>query len=92
MFERLFGRPFLGLLLGLAYIGHSVWIFEGHPSALAAGCRNADVLIVDGDMVPHLQEDWTAVASSVMRHREIYVHDRASSSQSHRCFFVTGPL
>src|SRR6266545_2135938 len=72
--------PFLGLLLGLAYIGHSVWIFEGHPSALAAGCRNAVVLIVDGDMVPHRQGDWTAVASSVMRHREIYVHDRASYS------------
>jgi len=35
--------PFLGLLLGFAYIGHSVWVFEGHASALAAGCRDADV-------------------------------------------------
>jgi hypothetical protein len=69
--------PFLGMLLGFAYIGHAVWVFEGHQSALAAGCRNADVLIVDGGMVPHLQSDWQVVAASAMRRREIYVHDRA---------------
>ena len=34
--------PFVGLLMGLAYIGHAVWVFEGHPSALTAGCREAD--------------------------------------------------
>src|SRR4051812_1132520 len=28
--------PFLGFLLGFAYIGHAVWVFEGHASALAA--------------------------------------------------------
>ena len=72
--------PFLGFLLGFAYIGHAVWVFEGHPSALAAGCRDADVLIVDGSMVPHLQKDWMAIASSVMRTPEIYVHDRATYS------------
>jgi len=72
--------PFFGFLLGFAYIGHSVWVFEGHESALAAGCREADVLIVDGGMVPHLREDWAAVASSVMRHAEIYIHDRATYS------------
>ena len=49
--------PFLGILLGFAYIGHTVWVFEGHPSALEAGCREADVLLVDGAMVPHLQGD-----------------------------------
>jgi hypothetical protein len=70
--------PFIGLLMGLAHIGHAVWLFEGHPSALAAGCRDADALFVDGAMVPHLQEDWVAVASSAMRHDEIYVHDRAA--------------
>jgi len=72
--------PFFGILLGFAYIGHAVWIFEGHGSALVAGCRDADVLIVDGAMVPHLRTDWSAAASSVMRSREIYVHDRATYS------------
>lgn len=72
--------PFFGLLMGFAYIGHSVWIFEGHASALAAGCRHADVLIVDGGMVPYLTEDWTSVAASVMRNAEIYMHDRRTYS------------
>jgi hypothetical protein len=72
--------PFLGIIPGFAYIGHAVWVFEGHPSALAAGCREADVLIVDGAMVPYLQADWTAVASSAMKRPEIYVHDRATYS------------
>ncbi len=72
--------PFLGMLLGLAYIGHSVWVFEGHPSALAAGCRDADVLLVDGAMVPHLGADWHRVAAGTMRRPEIYVHDRQSFS------------
>ena len=72
--------PFFGMLSGLAYIGHSVWIFEGHASALAAGCKEADMLIVDGLMVPHLQADWQAIASSVAPHIQIYVHDRESHS------------
>ena len=62
--------------MGLSYIGHAVWLFEGHASALAAGCRDADVLFVDGEMVSHLQVDWVQVAASTMRHKEIYVHDR----------------
>ena len=70
--------PFMGLLLGFAYIGHAVWVFEGHPSALGAGCREADLLLVDGGMVPYLAEGWPTEAARVMRHREIYVHDRAS--------------
>src|SRR5574341_1576007 len=63
--------PFLGFLVGFAYVGHAVWVFEGHLSALAAGCRDADVLIVDGAMVPHLSEDWLSRATSVMRNAEI---------------------
>ena len=62
--------------MGLLLTHVAVWVFEGHPSALSAGCREADVLIVDGAMVPHLQQDWIAVASSAMKHPEIYVHDR----------------
>ena len=46
--------PFMGMLLGFAYIGHTVWVFEGHASALADGCRDADVLLVDGGMLPFL--------------------------------------
>jgi hypothetical protein len=70
--------PFAGLLLGFAYLGHAVWVFEGHESALAAGCRDADALVVDGGMVPYLAGGWANIAASVMRHREIYVHDRTS--------------
>lgn len=68
--------PFIGMLLGFAYIGHAVWVFEGHASALSHGCREADVLLVDGAMVPHLANDWQSVVSSAMRKPEIYVHDR----------------
>ena len=70
--------PFMGMLLGLAYIGHAVWVFEGHISALAHGCRDADVLLVDGGMLPHLHADWQAAASATMRRPEIYVHDRST--------------
>jgi hypothetical protein len=68
--------PFIGMLLGLAYIGHAVWLFEGHPSALVDGSRNADLMLVDGAMIPHLQPDWQVVAGRAMRRPEIYVHDR----------------
>ncbi len=74
--------PFLGMLLGFAYVGHAVWVFEGHPSALAEGCRAADVLLVDGGMLPFLAPDWHAVASHAMRRPEIYVHDRETFSLS----------
>jgi hypothetical protein len=70
--------PFMGMLLGLAYIGHAVWLFEGHPSALAHGSRDADVMVVDGGMVAHLQPDWHLVAGRAMRRSEIYIHDRAT--------------
>ena len=68
--------PFLGMLMGFAYIGHTVWVFEGHPSALAAGCRDADILFVDSGMMPFLSKDWMSVAASTMRSKEIYLHDR----------------
>lgn len=72
--------PFAGILTALAYIGHAVWIFEGHPSALAAGCRDADILIVDDGMIPFLQEDWADVAAGAMRREEIFVHMRSTFS------------
>ncbi len=72
--------PFYGLLTGLAYIGHAVWVFEGHSSALAAGCREAELLIADCEMVPFLAGDWLKTASSVMRRALIFAHDRATFS------------
>lgn len=72
--------PFFGFLLGFAYVGQNVWMFEGHPSALAAGCRDADVLVVDSGMIPHLQKDWVSVATKVMRIPEIHIHDRKTYS------------
>jgi hypothetical protein len=70
--------PFIGMLLGLSYIGHSVWIFEGHSSAIAAGCRDADLLIVDSAMLPFLEKGWENEAAKVMRNANILIHDRAS--------------
>jgi len=70
--------PFLGILVGLSYIGHAVWVFEGHASALAAGCRDADVLIVDSAMRVYLAPAWAADAAAAMRNPNILVHDRAT--------------
>jgi hypothetical protein len=65
--------PFLGYLIGMAYDGHNVVVFEGHPSAFQAGCKNADLLLVDQSMAVHLQNDWVRVASSVMKTPRILV-------------------
>jgi hypothetical protein len=70
--------PFLGLLTALTYLGHHVWIFEGHASALAAGCRDADVLFVDSGMLPHLAKGWEETACAAMRNGNILLHDRNS--------------
>lgn len=70
--------PFLGILVGLSYIGHAVWVFEGHASALSAGCREADVLIVDSAMRVYLPPAWDADARAAMRNPNILVHDRAT--------------
>jgi hypothetical protein len=59
--------PFLGFLLGFAYVGHTVVVFEGHPSAFESGVRGSDVLIVDSGMLPFIQEDWFEAARRVMR-------------------------
>src|SRR5260370_15292998 len=47
--------PFFGLLMGFSTIGHAVWIFDSSASGvLAAGCREADVLIVDSQRLAKL--------------------------------------
>ena len=68
--------PFVGYLLGLAYVRHTVVVFEGHASALRAGCRDADLLIVDEAMIPALPQDWLTVAWSVMRAPQAVVFGR----------------
>jgi hypothetical protein len=70
--------PFFGLLMGLACIGHSVWIFDGGADVLEAGCREADVLIVDSACLRTLSRDWQGTAAKVMRNPEILIHDRVS--------------
>jgi hypothetical protein len=72
--------PFLGMLVGLSYIGHAVWIFEGHESALVEGCREADILMVDSAMRPFLAPGWDAKVAAVMRNANILVHNRANYS------------
>jgi hypothetical protein len=58
--------PFLGALIAFGYAGHRVWIFEGHPSTLAAGLQNAEILLLDSGMLPMLQSDWMSVAQNRM--------------------------
>ena len=68
--------PFLGVLMGLTYLGHGVWIFEGNATTLAAGCRDADVLIVDSAKLPVLPAGWQDAAAAVMRNANILIHNR----------------
>lgn len=70
--------PFIDYLLGFASMGHTVWVFEGHPSALAQGCRDADLLLVDSGMLPELERNpyWQATAEQVMRTPDIKLVSR----------------
>ena len=72
--------PFFDLLRRLGYLGHAVWIFEGHVSAMAAGCQEADVLIVDDGMMRYLPGNWRSVATRVMREAVIFVFERKTGS------------
>jgi hypothetical protein len=68
--------PFFGLLIGLAYIGHKVRVFDGSHPPLTSGCKDADVLIVDSAVRGKLPQDWQTVACAAMRNANIFVHDR----------------
>ncbi len=72
--------PFFDLLKKLGYLGHAVWIFEGHVSAMAAGCQDADVLIVDDGMIPYLPGNWRSVATRAMRGSDVHLFERKSGS------------
>jgi hypothetical protein len=71
--------PFMGFLIAFGYAGHKLWIFEGHPAALAEGLEGADILLIDSAMLPLLQPDWMAVGQRALNppHR-VLVHSRES--------------
>jgi hypothetical protein len=68
--------PFFGLLVGLAYVGHAVWIFEPVPTMLTPGFEEADVLIVDSNAIATLPSGWAEDAALIMRNPNILVYDR----------------
>jgi hypothetical protein len=71
--------PFRGFLNAWAYLGHDVLVFEGHPSAFAAGVRDCDVVLVDSGMVAFLPLNWRDIAKRVMKPGGmLVVHDRKS--------------
>lgn len=75
--------PFRGFLMMWAYLGHSVIVFEGHPSAFESGVRDCDVLFVDSGMYPFIPLNWIDLASSVMNEgARIFVHNRATYTLS----------
>jgi hypothetical protein len=71
--------PFLGYLMGMAFDGHTVVVFEGHPSALAMGCEGSTLLLVDQAMAEHLQADWASVAASAMKTPNMLMFGRDGS-------------
>ena len=68
--------PFFGLLIGLAYTGHAVWMFEASSALMSAGCEDADVLIIDSNALATLPSGWAVDAGAVMRNPNILVYDR----------------
>ena len=71
--------PLLGQLLAMAYVGHSVVVFEGHESVLERALHETDVLVVDSGMLPFLQPDWLDAAERVMGPKpRVLGHDRES--------------
>jgi hypothetical protein len=69
--------PFMGLLVGLAYTGHAVWMFEASAEWASAGSEEADVLIVDSEAIASLAPSWLEDAARVMRNGNVLVYDRS---------------
>jgi hypothetical protein len=80
--------PFFGMLIGLSTIGHSVWIFDGQPAALVAGCKDADLLIIDSAASGRLTTKSLDQAVPAMRNANILIHDRSSGQL--RAFRLVG--
>jgi len=60
--------PFFGMLMGFASIGHAVWVYDG--SAGAAGCQDADMVIVDSERTDRLPPGWESAAAVRVYDRE----------------------
>jgi hypothetical protein len=73
--------PFLGFLLGMAFDGHTVVVFEGHPSGLLTGCKGADLLLVDGAMDSLMKAGWEQQVAKVMRTPKIILLGRDGVNQ-----------
>lgn len=69
--------PFFGLLVGLAYIGHAVWLFEASADMVPVGCEEADVALIDSNAVPNMPQGWAADIGAIMRNPNILVFDRS---------------
>lgn len=74
--------PFMGFLLGFAYVGHSVVLFEGHPSAFESGVQGVDMLLVDHEITSLLPIGWTEIAFRVMRTPEVNVYNSHNPQSS----------
>jgi len=62
--------PQLGQLLGFAYLGHNVVVFEGHPSAFEYPLRDCDVLMIDSGMLRSFKRiGWTWLCAPRGRER-----------------------
>lgn len=69
--------PFRGFLNAWSYLGHSVLVFEGHPSAFESGVHECDVLLADSAMLNFVPLNWLDVARRVMKpDGKILVHNR----------------
>ncbi len=68
--------PMLGTLAGLAYVGHSVLVFEGHAAAFETVVAGSDALVIDSGMLPFLQSDWFDAAKRNMPQGKILCFDR----------------
>ena len=71
--------PFFGILMGFSAIGHSVLIFDSKITAMiAAGCRDADVLIIEAQRAASLPADWRDEVGKTMRNSQVMVFDGAT--------------
>jgi hypothetical protein len=68
--------PNLSYLVGAACLGNTVVSFEGHADSFAAGCQDADMLILDDAMLPLLRPDWAAIALDKLRQPRIILFGR----------------
>jgi hypothetical protein len=68
--------PNLSYLVGAASLGNNVVVFEGNADDFAAGCADADVLLLDGRMLPLLRPDWADLALKTLRQPRIYMFGR----------------